>query len=354
MRFNSFLNLVTVAICVVFFTQCKPKPTKPEQENFDKEAMLKSIVENVITTNYATWKTDCDGLSAALSSFETTPSESNFASLKNAVSKAYLSWDNCSVFEFGPAVDQNLRLKMNTFPVDTAQVESNLKSGNNDLGLAKNADARGFPALDYLLFYNRTADQFDQNEIAYLKLNVAMIVTASEDITSKWGDYKGEFTANTASSVGSPIGLLINQINYEFELIKNARIGIPMGKKTLGITQPTKLEGYYSDQSRALLLADLNGIQNTFSGGSGIGFDDYLDALGIQKDNKNLSQGILDGFKTVQSSLDGISSLKATIESDETKLEPTYAAIQQLLILLKTDLPSQLGVQITYQDNDGD
>jgi uncharacterized protein len=341
-------------VCISVLAQCKPKTTEPEQESFDKEAMLANIGSNVIASNYALWKAECDGLKTAFSAFEEIQSDENLAELKSSASLAYLSWNHCSVFEFGPAADQNLRLKLNTFPTDTAQVEVNLKNESVDLNTAQNAHAKGFPAIEYLLNSGKTADQFDVPSLNYLKANIDLVALEADDVASKWTDYKVEFAANTASSVGSPIGLLINQINYEFELLKNARIGIPMGKKTLGISQVEKLEGYYSDQSRALFLANLQGIEDAFSGRSGIGFDDYLDAQGIKKDNQNLSAAILNGFQKVRDSLEDIPSLKEAIEKDESTLEPTYAAIQQLLILLKTDLPSQLGVQITYQDNDGD
>ena len=42
------------------------------------------------------------------------------------------------------------------------------------------------------------------------------------------------------------------------------------------------------------------------------------------------------------------------ITNGPTQAEAAYEEILELLVLTKSDLPSALGVLITYQDNDGD
>ncbi len=44
----------------------------------------------------------------------------------------------------------------------------------------------------------------------------------------------------------------------------------------------------------------------------------------------------------------------ATIQVNAGPADAIYAISQQLVVLLKTDMPSALGVLITYGDNDGD
>ena len=42
------------------------------------------------------------------------------------------------------------------------------------------------------------------------------------------------------------------------------------------------------------------------------------------------------------------------IQSKNSELNETYSEIQKLIVYWKVDMPSRLGVLITYQDNDGD
>jgi len=46
--------------------------------------------------------------------------------------------------------------------------------------------------------------------------------------------------------------------------------------------------------------------------------------------------------------------LSENIVNDQTQVEATYAELQKLIVLFKVDMPSRLGILITYQDNDGD
>jgi len=47
-------------------------------------------------------------------------------------------------------------------------------------------------------------------------------------------------------------------------------------------------------------------------------------------------------------------SLAESVSTQTGKVDKAYAELQQLVVLLKVDMTSVLGVQITYQDNDGD
>ncbi len=340
-----------VAICI-FLSACKGG-TDPIDDTFDKAAMLKNIGNSVIQPTYADWVKAMNQLDSDSKLLESNPTIAQLVVVQSSFIKAYREWNACSVFEIGPAADVSMRTRVNTFPTDTAQVEQNIASGDYDLDGAKNADANGFASLDYLLFNESESLLSDANRRTYLLDNVVHILKQGVDVSDEWLSYQSEFEVNTTSSAGGSISNLVNEINYEFELFKNARIGIPLGKKTLGVTQAHKLEGYYSNTSAALALENLRGIQDAFNGGTGLGFDDYLNSLKATKGGTDLSMAINNLFDQIASDLDG-ANLKSSIESNPSDLETVYNRIEQLVVLLKVDMPSQLGVQITYQDNDGD
>ncbi|MDC1211880.1 imelysin family protein [bacterium] len=335
------------------FAGCKGGPEEVPKDDFDKEAMLKNMAEEVVQASYSDWESKVELLMQKASEFEASPSESKLLTMQDAFIDAYKSWNYCSVFEFGPAADKSLRLKVNIFPIDTAQIEANVLSGDVAFGNAQNAESVGFAALDYLLFKRQEELISSTLRQEYLKANINWVKELSEEVNTDWASYQSDFISNTSSGAGSPLSNLVNEINYEFELLKNARIGIPLGKKTLGVTQVHKLEGFYSEHSSELSKANLIGIKNAFNGGTGLGLDDYLNDLDVKKNGELLSSQIEDLFDQLESDLESL-NLKSAIENEPSTLDPMYNRIEQLVVLLKVDMPSQLGVQITYQDNDGD
>ncbi|MEM9022133.1 MAG: hypothetical protein AAGB22_00230, partial [Bacteroidota bacterium] len=77
----------------------------------------------------------------------------------------------------------------------------------------------------------------------------------------------------------------------------------------------------------------------------------YLNALGAT----SLVNDTKAQIDVVQADLDALPDpLSGTIESSQGTVEQVYQEMQQLVVLFKVDMPSQLGILITYQDNDGD
>ncbi|GAB4383018.1 MAG: hypothetical protein Kow0075_15060 [Salibacteraceae bacterium] len=357
MRMEKHLHLLFWLIWLVACDRNQPKP----DDTFDKEAMLSNYSNEVVLPAYENADAATSKLNDVAAGFVNQPDASKLTSLRNALNQAYLAWVIAETYELGPAASANLRLTVNTFPVDSTQVMKNIEAGSWDLFAAQNSDARGLPALDLLL--NAFPDdtllvwmQARPSVGAYIMDNISLVVESVGGVISEWkSGYGKEFETNTASDVGSPIGTLVNQINYEFELLKNARIGIPMGKKTLGEPRIASLEAYYADYSKELAMANCRGIADAFTGGQGSGLDDYLDDLGAKYGNRSLSDAIKMGFEEIINELSNIDgSLSEAIKRDPGELEAVYSAIERQVVLLKTDMPSQLGVQITYQDNDGD
>jgi predicted lipoprotein len=322
--------------------------------------MLENIGTNIIEASYEALHTKLGEIEGLISEFEQEKSETNINALRTSVADAHLLWQTCSPFEFGPAAEQNLRLSVNTFPLDTARVNENITNGNTSIDGTQDAASKGFPAMVYLLFRDDASailtEMQDANNWAYFKANFDLVQTKTNAVYDAWQNgYSNDFKGNTSSNVGGSISLLVNQLNFDFELLKNAKIGIPLGKKTLGVTQVDKIESPFAKQSIALAVENLNSIENAFKGASGSGLDDYLDALGAKYNQNDLSDEILSGFAESRTALEAIDNDLATaIDSETSKVETAHTALQNLVVLLKVDMPSQLGVQITYQDNDGD
>ena len=102
-------------------------------ESFDRTALLTNYSNNLIIPRYQTLVDQSNALSTAVNDFTAVPNLSNLQALRATFQSSYLAWQACSFFEFGPAADVALRTYLNTFPTDTALINSNISAGGYNL-----------------------------------------------------------------------------------------------------------------------------------------------------------------------------------------------------------------------------
>lgn len=338
---------------------------------YDRQAMLANYADNLIIPGYQKFKTEADEMASAVTAFTTSPTAATLADARKEYQEAYLAWQDVSAYEFGPADEQMLRSNLNIYPTTTSQVESNISSGSYNLQTTANMSAKGFPALDYLL-YGQASDAAVVEKFT-TAANAANRRKYLQDITSLIKDavdatHTGWTTGNTAKSfketggtaVGSSIGNLVNQFNFEVDLTKRAKVGIPSGRFSAGTPIPDRVEAYYSNTSLALLERNLRALKGTFmgqsaSGANGPGLDDYLDHVDAKYGDKNLSAAIIQQFDAALAAVAAVPvPLGQAVTSHPQAVTKVYDELQKLIVLTKTDMPAALGVTITYTDNDGD
>ncbi|MDO8999807.1 MAG: imelysin family protein [Bacteroidota bacterium] len=361
--------LLTFLVFTLVFCKKKPKTVDEDPaESFDKQGMLTNIADNVIIPSYTVFKISLDSLSLAFNTFNSSNSLIDFQKVKSKFNVVYLNYQRISLFEFGPAETNILRMNLNVFPTDSVQIKSNVANGSYDLSSAINFDAKGLPALDYL-FYGKNQNEVvivqsfstTPNRKQYVTDLINDMSVKVNSIVGSWnGTYRSQFINSLNTDIGSSIGFLVNQLNFELDFLKNNKIGIPLGKKTLGIPEPTKCEAYYGEQSVQYAVETLHAIENVYlgrsqSGNDGKGFDDYLEHLKSQYNGQSLNVAINNQFSIAKTKLAAIQNpLSSQVISNVAVVDAAYLELLKLLVLLKTDMPSSLGVIITYQDGDGD
>ena len=363
-----WLGLLFIAALTAF--SCKDKDPEPEPD-YDRAVMLQNLSSVVILPAYNNLKLVAEGYAGLYDAFVANPDPSTLMDMRNGLKNLWLAWVSASSFEFGPAQNVVLRSAVNTFPADETQIESNITAMSWDLQQAVNIDARGLPALDYLLNKDdesTTLTAFTtapdaSSRMAYLAALVTdvtgLMAQMHEDWTSGDTPYRNTFSENQGTDVGSSTGMLINQLNFDLEITKNARLGIPLGKKTLGQILPGHVEAFYGEFSSDLVLAHLQGLRAIYTcelyGADGYGLDDALDALEATYNGGPLSDAIDTQFDAALAAAANLTNpLSTQIQNDPATVDAAYAEIQKLVVLLKTDLASAMGIAITYQDNDGD
>lgn len=360
--------LLLIGLAVV--VSCKKKdPGAEEPSNpFDKQGMLVNVADNVVLPCYTQFKTSLDSLSSAFNAFKAAETITGFQLVKQRLHTAYLNYQHISLLGFGPGEDVSIRANCNVFPTKATNIDANISAGTYDLASLANISAKGFPALDYL-FYGLNQSESYQIQLFSSDPNRKKYVTdLLNDMSQKvnavidgWnGSYRSTFINSLGTDVGSSIGFLVNQINYELDYLKNAKLAIPMGLKSGGTLLPASCEAYYGGQSVQYILETLNALENMYLGRSrngqdGKGFDDYLDHLNITYPGGTLNAAIKAQFSLAKTKLNEVGNpLSDQVVSNYNTVNNAYKELVKLLVLLKTDMPSNLGVVITYQDGDGD
>lgn len=377
---NCFLSLFC-CLCLLSFASCSEKgDTGTDEEGtdtelaFDQGAMLTHIGEKVIFPHYADFKNKATNLHNAVKLFTESPTEEALENARETLKETYLAWQRVNLYEFGPAEDLALRQNMNEFPTQYVTIENNIASGTWDLTSFRNIDQKGLPALDYLLFREGSSSamlpDFTTAENAakrrqYLQEVADEVHELATEVYNGWdpqqGNYLGTFNTTLGNSANSSLSLLVNNVNIGYEIIKNKKLNIPLGNRTIdGQPIPRAVEAYYSGISLELMKANLQSVEDTFrgvaNGTDGPGLDDYLDAHykagNIQND---LTDQILMQLAKAQQAVNALPEpLSEAVTMANEAGNKAYTELQSLVVYLKNDMPQALSVLISYVDNDGD
>ncbi|MDX1651124.1 MAG: imelysin family protein [Brumimicrobium sp.] len=355
MGFRSIIILTSLVGIV--FLGCKK--TEEETPDFNKGQLLTNVSGQIILPSLNDFDSDLSDLQTSFMNFRNDRTAANLEIVRNDWKKSYLTFQTVKIFDLGPIKNNGFKASTATYPTDTLDIRANISAGSYNLGSAANVDAIGLPALDYLFFQPNALVELQNNEdyLNYVEAVINKMKSESTLVLDQWQGYKATFDASTGTSSTSSFSELVNEFNRDYELAKNAKVGIPIGKKSLGIPMPEYVEARYSGFSFELLDASIKALTKVFNGNSyetsnpGVGFDDYL----VHLDKESLKTTINTNFTAIQNKIDTFSSsLEVEIQQNMTGLDELYLLLQQQVVYIKTDMTSAFGVLITYQDNDGD
>lgn len=351
------LKLLLPLLFISTFWACNDDEKKDDQDiQFDQSAFLSNLSAEVILPNYTNANVAVNELSLSIDSLIIEKNQLRLDDAQAKLKTAYLAWQKVSYLEFGPAMTLGLRSNVNTYPTDTTEIEAKIAQNETNMDLLSMSDKKGFPALDYLL--NHTSDslilaELDNNRSNYLSAVRTDLKTKVNTVYGEWAaNYQSTFNSSLGTDVGSSSGQLINALNQHYERnFRDGKIGIPIGVRSSGIPRPEDSEALYGGYSIELAIANFEAMKTFYKGKDGLGLDDYLKSA----DAANLDQTIQNQMVSIDSKLNALNDpLPAEIQNNYQALRDSYQEIQKLIVYWKVDMPSRLGVLITYQDNDGD
>ncbi|MDN5205336.1 imelysin family protein [Fulvivirgaceae bacterium BMA10] len=339
-------------------------------DRFDRKSLLRNIAQNQILTSYDIFGQEAMALSNTAIAFSKDISEANLNTLQDQWLKAAVAWKKAEIFNLGPVDQLLLKTSIDNWPTNTFTIEEAITNGssiNSEYIETLGSTSKGIPAIEYLLFDENNDKQNiingftdSQNRIDFLLALCENLVYIANTLYDAWeptnGNYFNTFVNADGKDVGSSVNMLANELIFLTEIVKNQKLGIPLGKKSLGTPLPNNVEAKRSRASLSFIKENILSIEAVFLGGNSTGFDDYLDELDAKYlDDQMLSEAIKDQFSNVKTALNGIdNTLFDALTDDTIKVEAAYQELQKLVILLKTDMISSLGLLVTFSDNDGD
>ena len=180
--------------------------------------------------------------------------------------------------------------------------------------------------------------------------------------------YGDDFKNSTGTELGSSLSSLLNSFNQIYEQnVRKQKLGLPVGISgaiDIGYSLPDKVEAYYANTYSIELISEaLKTFEDLYNGDyysngmkiEGIGLDDYLVSLGEFTYGSELNDDISSQLESSKSAVVTMQSpLSEFVVNSRNEAIDVYLELQALVVLWKVDMMGSLGVDIIYQDNDGD
>ncbi len=339
-------------------------------DDFDRSLMLQNIADNIIVPAYADLASEVTSLQSTAMAFTQNPTPATLSAVQQAWEETYLAWQYANAFNVGPAGEEGLRKglieELGTFPVSESKINAILSSGVYNLS-DFNRDARGFLAVEFLLFNlnddnQAVVDSFNSAiRKQFLNDLIANIQARVGEVNIAWnGGYRSEFINNNGTDVGSSTSQLYNEFVRSFESIKNFKVELPLGKRP-GQTQiePALVEAYYSGISVKMFKTHVQAIENTWygknkEGSDGIGFEEYLENVTGGNELIASTKAQLELVKSAMNAIPETPRFSVQLQNTPESIDAFRIELQKNTRYFKSDMSSLLGIAITFSSSDGD
>lgn len=365
---------------------------------FDRSDLLASIADQVIVPTYSDFAARADALAAAAAAWAAAPDD---ASRREAAQGAWVDaaqvWQVAELTQVGPAGASGasgrvgglgLRNEIYSWPLENpCRVDQELVANafaQDGYFASKLDNTYGLDALEYVLFVDASANecppQVDINaqglwndleqsgalpsrRAAYADAVAAKLADDAERLLNEWtGGFRDAFV--NAGQGGSPYRSAQQALDEVFAAMfylelrtVDLKLGAPAGlnPRCLETICPDDVESRWADESRVFVRENVEAFARMYRGGSAedaVGFDDYLTAAGAADLVGRLGTRSSDAVSATQ---DTEPPMQEALTSAKAEIDAAYEAISELMVLVETELVSDLALEIPREgaaDND--
>lgn len=334
--------------------------------------LLRKISTQAIVPLYKSADKEVSTLQRQIITFCNQPTVKSLHKIRQHWSQALTAWGKSEVALFGPAIKQQLDLHIYFRPVKKRVIKKLLAQTSaisiDDLEFA-GVGAQGFATLEYLLFDRDSSDaellkRFTGDDNRYCQHLLATSTLLQRDIATIYNEWMGGYAEALSLSettdkpiftnpqqaleliIGKVDQLAENTINkLRHALAKNAHLA---GKDTNRDTMNAyKLEAWRSGHTLANIQSNIQGIERTLKQG---GLLEWLKQSG----ESELVVLFEQRFSTIRDIKFPSSDLFAQIEAKQVAAADTLFDEALALSKLIQKMAPKLGVQLGFNDSDGD
>lgn len=344
--------------------------------NINSNAMLSNLSSQVIIPTYRSLSAQAALLEESLEAFCLEPSLTGLESAQQQWRAARSIQKQADAFLWGPYVDQGFQNKIDFWPARTENIEQALidyESFTPELIGNLGVSVRGLTTLEYLLFGAEVSQEellnsFQEADSGTQRCNLLQAVGAdfvinANDLLAAWNPEQGNYSASLAlagegsleyPTTQSAITKLLNQMILSLELMRDIKLGKPMGKANGGEPLPMEIESPFSENSIEDMIDNLKGLKSIYTGrfesNIGLGFrdivdhqDDYIGGLVVTY----IDQAI--------NALEVIPKpLSTAVVLYPEACEAAYIRIEVLHRFMTSSISTLLGITPYFNTNDGD
>lgn len=248
----------------------------PIHVNTELSAELSAIGENVILKTYQDLDTKADALVTSLTLLENNQTTQNLDAARQAWRDARLPWERSEGFLFGPVDSKGIDPAIDSWPVNTVDLDNVLNSG---LPLTKayidaqEGTVKGFHTIEYLIFGGNGAKlvgDFSQREFEYLRACAQSLKGETGKLWNAWAPSGDNFVQNVVlagdqvsiyPSQKAAVQEIVNGMITITDEVANGKINDPFTQQNV-----TLEESRFSANSKADFADNIRSIRNAYFG----------------------------------------------------------------------------------------
>jgi len=268
--------------------------------SYEAAGLQSDTADNVILGIYSDLDTEAQDLKEAVNTLVDDPTESNVEAARQAWIDTRDPWEKSEAFLYGPVDTAGYDPRLDSWPLDAQQLQEVIDGSttiDEDFVEDQDNNLRGFHTVEYLLWSaDDGTDQDSASAVAtalgnhnrradYLKWVTDDVADTATDLHTAW-DPEGDDYAGTLASGGEDGNTTYQSQRAAVQEIIQGLIIIAneVGTGKLKPGDKTKVESWYSYNSREDFMDDIRGIKavylGEYDGTSGTGVTDYVQAVG--------------------------------------------------------------------------
>lgn len=225
-----------------------------------QQQVADAFVSEVVLPNYQQLVADSKRLSAALDALATTPGADQLEAARKAWQQVRKTWETGESWAFGPAESGGFDGNLDDWPVNEKDLRTALASGalTPELFAKLTTTAKGFHGIEAVLYGTQgtrpVASQLSAAQLTYLRQAGADLATNAQGLAAAWEGPKG-FGAAFQAKPDDAVAEILQGMVGTLEEVAAEKLGAPLDSRN-----KSDLESFYSDNTRADIVANLAGV----------------------------------------------------------------------------------------------